>query len=140
MWCHIFADFHFLIMMKIIFTWLDGEKISKKRKSCEDHFELQSSPELGVGTSNCAIKKDHCACALKTGKSVCLESDCSPAESTLDRPVDEILHWHKAIKRELNDIAETARRIQQSGDFSDLSAFNKRLQFIAEVCIFHRCV
>lgn len=61
-------------------------------------------------------------------------------EATLARPVDEILHWHKAIIKELKDIAEAARRIQLCGDFSDLSAFNKRLQFIAEVCIFHRCV
>ncbi|KAF2317795.1 hypothetical protein GH714_041109 [Hevea brasiliensis] len=50
---------------------------------------------------------------------------------------DEILLWHAAIRRELNDIAEAARKIQLHGDFSDLSAFNKRLQFIAEVCIFH---
>lgn len=47
------------------------------------------------------------------------------------------MHWHKAIKREFNDIAEAARTIQLPGDFSDLSTFNKRLQFIAEVCIFH---
>lgn len=127
--------------MKIIFTWMDGEKISKKRKSFEDHFELQGSKDSGVGTSICSIEKGHCACeSSRTCKRDILVSDCSPAESTLDCPVDEILHWHKAIKRELNDIAEAARRIQLSGDFSDISAFNKRLQFIAEVCIFHRYV
>ncbi|KAK1390014.1 Zinc finger protein BRUTUS [Heracleum sosnowskyi] len=61
----------------------------------------------------------------------------SVTESITSRPVDEILHWHKAINRELNDIAEAAKRIQLSRDFSGLSTFNKRLQFIAEVCIFH---
>ncbi|KAK6134121.1 hypothetical protein DH2020_032121 [Rehmannia glutinosa] len=55
----------------------------------------------------------------------------------LYHPVDDILHWHKAIEKELNDIAEAARSIKLTGDFSDLSAFNRRLQFIAEVCIFH---
>ncbi|KAL6969877.1 hypothetical protein U1Q18_029591 [Sarracenia purpurea var. burkii] len=73
----------------------------------------------------------------RIGKRKYLELNCDLEESTLAHPVDEILHWHKAIKKELNDIAEAARRIQLCGDFSDLSAFNKRLQFIAEVCIFH---
>jgi hypothetical protein len=40
----------------------------------------------------------------------------------------------------LHDIAEETRRMQQSGDFSDISLFNERLQFIADVCIFHRYV
>jgi hypothetical protein len=53
-------------------------------------------------------------------------------------PIDEILLWHNAIKRELNEIADEAKKIQSSGDFTNLSAFDERLQFIAEVCIFHR--
>ncbi|KAL4362765.1 hypothetical protein GQ457_04G039080 [Hibiscus cannabinus] len=47
-------------------------------------------------------------------------------------PINEILLWHNAIKRELNEMAEEARKIQLSGDFIDLSVFNERLQFIAE--------
>ena len=88
---------------------MDGVNVSKKRKNSEEDTT--------------------CACSSSRPKSL---------DSPLDRPVDEILHWHKAIKKELIDIAEAARSIQLSGDFSDLSAFNKRLQFIAEVCIFHR--
>ena len=53
-------------------------------------------------------------------------------------PIDEIIHWHNAIRKELKELAEEARRIQFSGDFSNLSSFNGRLQFLAEVCIFHR--
>ncbi|PWA54001.1 hemerythrin/HHE cation-binding motif-containing protein [Artemisia annua] len=49
-----------------------------------------------------------CACSSSRPKSL---------DSPLDRPVDEILHWHKAIKKELIDIAEAARSIQLSGDF-----------------------
>ncbi|PWA45725.1 hemerythrin/HHE cation-binding motif-containing protein [Artemisia annua] len=96
------------LLQQIIFTWMDGVNVSKKRKNSEEDTT--------------------CACSSSRPKSL---------DSPLDRPVDEILHWHKAIKKELIDIAEAARSIQLSGDFSDLSAFNKRLQFIAEVCIFH---
>jgi zinc finger-like protein len=55
-------------------------------------------------------------------------------------PIDEILWWHNAIRKELSDIVEETRRIQQSGDFSNISVFNARLRFIADVCIFHRSV
>ncbi|KAG8366638.1 hypothetical protein BUALT_Bualt17G0100500 [Buddleja alternifolia] len=87
------------LLQQIIFNWMDGVKMSNKRKHCEDDPRLSSA--------------------------------------VLYHPVDDILHWHKAIEKELNDIAEAARSIKLTGDFSDLSAFNRRLQFIAEVCIFH---
>lgn len=53
-------------------------------------------------------------------------------------PIDEVLHWHNAIKRELDEIAAEARRIELAGELSSLTAFYARLQFIAQVCIFHR--
>lgn len=102
------------LLQQIIFTWMDGANSFKKRKNSEDCEEGH-----------------YCPCSSSRPKK--RES----TDSLHDRPVDEILHWHKAIKKELIDIAEAARRIQLSGDFSDISAFNKRLQFIAEVCIFH---
>jgi zinc finger protein-like protein len=80
------------------------------------------------------------SCSLehsKIGKRKCTESN-HPQPVT--HPIDEILHWHNAIRRELSDIAEETRKIQQSGDFSDIQAFNTRLRFIADVCIFHRYV
>lgn len=128
-------------MMKIIFTWMDGEKCYKKRKSVEDYPKPQISSDCESGISISPIHNQHCACesSLAGRRDISL-SNCSLEEFTLNRPVDEILHWHKAIKRELNDIAEAAKRIQLVGDFSDISAFNMRLQFIAEVCIFHRYV
>lgn len=113
--------------MKIIFTWMDGEKLDNKCESCIPQSELKSSSHYEASTSICS-----------TASSKILLSDCFSANSTLDRPLNELLHWHKAIKRELNDIAETAKTILLSGDFSDMSTYNKRLQFIAEVCIFHR--
>lgn len=101
-------------------------KINKKRRSCgDDACNLIRPSENG-----------HCACE---SSSVGKNNIFSSTSNIPSDPIDEILHWHKAILKELNDIAEAARMIKSSGDFSDLSAFRERLQFIAEVCIFHRC-
>lgn len=81
--------------------------------------------------------KQVCSEHSRTGKRKHTESNCNGVD-TEAHPIDEILYWHNGIKNELSDIAEEARKIQLSGDFSDLSAFNTRLQFIADVCIFHR--
>ena len=130
----------FVFMLKVIFTWMDGVKTNVKKKSCEDDSKHQRSAEADRSTLIIPTEKALCACeSSTTGKRKYLELNCDLEESTLSRPVDELLHWHKAIKKELHDIAEAARRIQFCGDFSDLSAFNKRLQFISEVCIFQRC-
>lgn len=89
--------------------------------------------------SACQMKIGPCACeSSSTGKRKYMDQNYDLVESSTSYPIDEILLWHNAIKRELHDIAEAARKIQLSGDFSDLSAFEKRLRFIAEVCIFHR--
>lgn len=82
----------------------------------------------------------YCACEpSKTGKRKWMELSFDLPSSAVSCPIDEILLWHKSIKQELIDLTEAARKIQVSGKFSDLSAFNRRLQFITEVCIFHRC-
>ncbi|GMP61493.1 hypothetical protein CsSME_00023937 [Camellia sinensis var. sinensis] len=126
------------LLQQVIFTWMDGVKTNDKHKSCDDSKD-QGSPDSDAITLNSSTMKAHCASeSSRTCKRKCVEPNCNLEESTPARPVDEILHWHKAIKRELNDIAEAARRIQLAGEFSDLSAFNKRLPFVAEVCIFHR--
>lgn len=120
--------------MKVIFTWVENIQ-----KSCEDNNPKDKGLDSGARTLISQTKSSKCACeCLKTGKRKCLEPNNVTTASTLACPIDEILLWHKAIERELNDIAEAARKIQLCGDFSDLSAFNKRLLFIAEVCIFHR--
>ncbi|XP_042033069.1 zinc finger protein BRUTUS-like [Salvia splendens] len=109
------------LLQQIIFNWMDGVSVCNKRKRSEDDPRLSSSSHASPLTE----KRD------------LLPSDCSVIRSSQYHPVDDILHWHKAIQKELIDIAEAARCIKFTGDFSDLSAFNRRLQFIAEVCIFH---
>lgn len=81
----------------------------------------------------------NCACvSSKTSKRKHSESVTVVSDDVTTHPIDEILLWHNAIKKELHEIADQARKVQDSGDFTDLSSFNERLQFIAEVCIFHR--
>eukprot|EP00249_Psilotum_nudum_P024396 c29174_g1_i3 orf=1038-5078(-) len=67
------------------------------------------------------------------------ESVNGGATSCSDLPINELLHWHEAIRKELKEFADEAKRIQLSAcDLpSNLLSFSKRLQFLAEVCIFH---
>lgn len=124
--------------MKVIFTWMEGVKMNNMHKTYEDNSEARYlDSETSILCSQ--TEGDNCACeSSKVGKRKYLELDSDHTDSTLAHPIDEILHWHNAIKMELNDIADAAKKLQFSGDFSELSAFKNRLQFIAEVCIFHR--
>ena len=84
------------------------------------------------------MDKINCACeSSNVGKRKYLESS-DVFDTGGIHPINEILHWHNAIRRELRAISEEARKIQRSGNFTNLSSFNERLHFIAEVCIFHR--
>ncbi|KAJ4959170.1 hypothetical protein NE237_026281 [Protea cynaroides] len=127
------------LLQQVIFTWMEGKKVSGIHKNCEDDSQLQCSVESEVGMSIDQTEQGSRACgSSKIGKRKYLDSNSDITDSTEVHPINEILLWHNAIKRELNDVVEEARKIQLSGVFSDLSAFYKRLQFIAEVCIFHR--
>ena len=123
--------------MKVIFTWMGGPKTDKFCTSCN------SSLECSIDAKTCAqlvqAKGASCACgSSQTGKRKRVKLSSSTIDSDLNCPIDEILLWHKAINRELSEIAEAARKMQQNDEFSDLNAFNERLHFITEVCIFHR--
>lgn len=107
--------------------------------SCSGDSLVEYHTDPTTDTSNHQTENVNCACALtSTGKRKYVESSDDISDYVVTHPINEILFWHNAIKRELNDIAEEARKIQLSGNFSNLSTFNERLQFIAEVCIFHR--
>uniref|UniRef100_A0ACD5VQK9 Uncharacterized protein n=1 Tax=Avena sativa TaxID=4498 RepID=A0ACD5VQK9_AVESA len=101
------------LLQQVVFTWIEGKPTREVAQSIiSDNLERSHS------------FKD--------------ASVVDQADGQADRyPIDEILYWHNAIRKEMNDIAEETRRMQQSGDFADISAFNVRLQFIADVCIFH---
>ncbi|KAK6931529.1 RCHY1, zinc-ribbon [Dillenia turbinata] len=125
------------LLQNVIFTWMEGNKTKNKCKDVESNSKLQTSLDCGNNLLGNRSDMGHCACASRSGKRKYSEFSCDHTDGTAVHPIDEILHWHKAIRKELSDIAEAARQLQLSGDFSDLSVFNKRLQFIAEICIFH---
>jgi zinc finger protein-like protein len=104
--------------VKVVFTWFGGK--SESSSTCES-------------SSGQTDKHAHSLEHTKIGKRKSIESS-----QLVTHPIDEILYWHNAVLRELSDIAEETKRIHQSGDFSDIAGFNMRLQFIADVCIFHR--
>lgn len=62
------------------------------------------------------------------------------ARPVVRAPINELYYWHNAIRKELKEFAEETRRIQVAGNLfpAELSSFVERLQFLAEVCIFHR--
>lgn len=103
--------------MEVIFGWMKDKPMPNMGQKPEDVSEPENSAHHNIG------KRKHKG-------SEHISSDL--------HPVDEILLWHKAIRLELQEIAEAARKIQYKGEFSDLSVFNLRLQFIADVCIYHR--
>ncbi|KAH7516505.1 hypothetical protein FEM48_Zijuj10G0142300 [Ziziphus jujuba var. spinosa] len=125
------------LLQQVVFAWMEGVKMTDRHITSKDGSKVLCQ-DSGPSTSVSRIEKEHCAClSSKTNKRKYTEQNCDLSGSIVSCPIDEILLWHNAIKRELHEIVEAARKIQLSGDFSDLSVFNKRLHFIAEVCIFH---
>ncbi|XP_021292087.1 zinc finger protein BRUTUS isoform X1 [Herrania umbratica] len=117
------------LLQQVIFTWMEGRNGADISGKC--HLNSTDGIRQSLSSMTCPCESS------KTGKRKYLEPSNNVSETDGTHPMNEILLWHNAIKRELNEIAEEARKIQLSGDFSNLSVFNERLQFIAEVCIFH---
>ncbi|KAK4741522.1 hypothetical protein SAY87_025110 [Trapa incisa] len=126
------------LLQQVVFAWLEGLKL---HSSSENLASSSYDDALCVQGSICnevVAENGHYACEpSRMLKRKYAELSGDLPKSSVVHPIDEILLWHNAIKKELNDIAEAARTIQLSGDFCYLSEFNHRLQFIAEVCIFH---
>ncbi|KAK9705201.1 hypothetical protein RND81_07G040400 [Saponaria officinalis] len=123
------------LLHQVIFAWMDGPTLNGCQTTCDS--TMSCSLDSTACNSVAQTKGASCACEVsQAGKRKHAELSSS-SDSDLSYPIDEILHWHKAIKHELIEIAEAARNIQLNDEFSDLAGFNERLQFIAEVCIFH---
>ncbi|KAK9036720.1 hypothetical protein V6N11_078712 [Hibiscus sabdariffa] len=117
------------LLQQVIFTWMEGRNGADLLGNCQLDSANDINESLDSRTYPCELSK--------AGKRKYLEPDSNLSEMGGTHPINEILLWHNAIKRELNEMAEEARKIQLSGDFIDLSVFNERMQFIAEVCVFH---
>ncbi|KAG2590903.1 hypothetical protein PVAP13_5NG457100 [Panicum virgatum] len=115
------------LLQQVVFTWIEGKTKIEVAESPADDNSAEDVPDQGE--KHICSRQDS-----KLGSRNCAESN----DGQIHRhPIDDILHWHNAIRKDLHDIAEETRRVQQSGDLSDISAFNERLQFIADVCIYH---
>ncbi|TXG69792.1 hypothetical protein EZV62_004727 [Acer yangbiense] len=92
------------LLQQVVFGWLEGVKESDKR--CEDNSKaLCQNPRAGPVV--CQTKMRACACeSSRIGKRKYEELSFDITSSSMSCPIDEILIWHNAIKRELNDIAE----------------------------------
>ncbi|OIT05344.1 PREDICTED: zinc finger protein BRUTUS [Nicotiana attenuata] len=125
------------LLQQVIFTWMEGGKCVTAVSGHDIDAELECSMDFNSVTVSCASGKVKCACeSSSTGKrKFGLKGDTCDTDH--GNPIDEVLHWHNAIKRELDEIAAEARRIELAGEFSNLAPFYVKLQFIAEVCIFH---
>ncbi|EXC25401.1 Uncharacterized RING finger protein [Morus notabilis] len=66
-----------------------------------------------------------------------MEKENFEIQHTGSHPIDDILLWHKAINRDLNETFEKIKRMYLSGNFTNRSVCEERVRFIAEVCIFH---
>ncbi|XP_027340585.1 zinc finger protein BRUTUS-like isoform X2 [Abrus precatorius] len=123
------------LLQKVVFTWMEGShNVNTTVETCVDHSQVQCSSRPLTHQ----VEKVNCVCeSTTTGKRKYSGSMLDISDTIGTHPIDEILLWHNAIKKELSEIAVETRKIQQSGDFANLLAFNERFQFIAEVCIFH---
>ncbi|VAH63071.1 unnamed protein product [Triticum turgidum subsp. durum] len=122
------------LLKQVVFTWIEGKATREVAQSVVSDNLERSHCCKDASFVNQAEKLIYPLEQSKVGHIKYTESNDCQADR---HPIDEILYWHNAIRKELNDIAEETRRMQQSGDFADISAFNARLQFIADVCIFH---
>ncbi|KAG0483121.1 hypothetical protein HPP92_011205 [Vanilla planifolia] len=118
------------LLQQVIFNWLEGKHVPLcQDHSTDSHFE--GNPDSGICEMICSCE------ALASRKRKHIELESLTTGFVEPHPINEMLHWHKAILNELNDIAEEARRMQCSSDSRHLSKFDSRLQFIADVCIYH---
>ncbi|XP_072968294.1 zinc finger protein BRUTUS isoform X1 [Typha angustifolia] len=122
------------LLQEVIFTWMDGKGMVNVVQDLGDDSPLENfrrtEPSLIVIEKD---PEDH----FRNEKTKHKMSELSVLDFGGVHPIDEILHWHNAIRKELKGIADEARKIQNSGDFSDLPAFSLRLEFVADICIFH---
>lgn len=124
--------------MKVISSWIEGISAEKLDQSCNDDSQFLACVNSGPQERFHQSEKPVWACQhSKTGKRKQIEPD-SPCYLPGMHPIDEILRWHNAIKRELIDIIEVAKKKQLSCEASDWCTSHIRLKFIADVCDFQR--
>ncbi|KAH9306204.1 hypothetical protein KI387_010608, partial [Taxus chinensis] len=135
------------LLQQVVFAWMkekrlpvDIEEVSteeSKTTLCLSEGLLSSKASTPHQSGQCSTIEEFCKKKCKRSHSATNNHMDEITDGLDESPINEILHWHNAIRKELKELAEEARRIQLSGDFSNLSSFNDRLELLAEICIFH---
>lgn len=148
------------LLRQVVFSWLKGGsttlqcKEPEKTVDCMDLCEgititssLTAAGDDGFIKETSPSQKDKqvalpgaCITFSKMKKkALTVGSDTDVVKTLVENcsfPIDVLLYWHNAIRKELRDFAQEAKQIQLSAG-ANLSSFGERLQFLAEVCIFH---
>ena len=104
-----------------------GENSSSSEANRQASFPANESRSLGEVPYE---QKAHCVAAELSNNAT------ETSERRPHSPIDVLLFWHKAIRRELKKFAQEAKQLHSSP--ANLPKFSEHLQFLAEVCIFHR--
>ncbi|KAH6558906.1 hypothetical protein KP509_1Z038300 [Ceratopteris richardii] len=133
------------LLRQIVFSWLEGASITS-RNSGGKAIEKNHSRVV----SDSSVKSQHINTEKGTSfitshdlgdKLIFVESTARSdindiIKTSHSLPIDVLLSWHKAIRKELIKFAQDAENVVSSAA-EHLPKFNERLQFLAEVCIFH---
>lgn len=135
------------LLQQIVCTWLKGASIGARDPACKDTNVGKTGSF--VESSNCEGRGRHKQQeasallmsgsgegAIKAGSASSNGTNGTSPKRPRNSPIDVLFSWHKAIRKELIKFAEDSRRLQSSAA-GFLPKFSERMQFLAEVCIFH---
>uniref|UniRef100_A0A7N0RBR3 Zinc finger protein n=1 Tax=Kalanchoe fedtschenkoi TaxID=63787 RepID=A0A7N0RBR3_KALFE len=128
------------LLQQVFFTWMNGKSYPNNSGDGDDKCPLKGciDYESTASTTVSSLDEIKCSCNYSNhGKRKYLDSGGDIKDTSEVHPINEILFWHDAIRKELSAIAEEARKIASSVDYSHLTTFNERFQFVAQVCVFH---
>ncbi|KAL3695707.1 hypothetical protein R1sor_009783 [Riccia sorocarpa] len=150
------------LLQQVVFAWLEGgvsadvtgsgETGSGNANIPSNIFSNDSTLPGSVGTGSSddtphidqVSRRGHCGPDLFAEEEVSERKLCEPdiglqLTAKARSPINELYYWHDAIRKELAEFVEETRRMKRSGSLlpADLSSFVERLQFLAEVCLFH---
>ncbi|KAJ7531954.1 hypothetical protein O6H91_14G066700 [Diphasiastrum complanatum] len=147
------------LLQQVVFAWIKGRRVDEHLKidagfgatPCEgtcggaQAVNQKEAQEAAYGTSDI-----HEETKIQTLDFTSSEDLCDPSEPSATKdtkkmndhkkfPINELLYWHDAIRKELSALAEETQKIRLAKTVSPshLSSFVERLHFLAEVCVFH---
>lgn len=126
------------LLQQVVFSWLKAGCASQRKDSdgVECTEAIQQHPQIKTLGSN--IGRDTNAQRKRSKRSASNIQELNDSDKS---PINDLLYWHDAIRKELRGFAEAARKLQSSVSAPpsdlDLSVLSDRLQFLTEVCVFH---